>query len=611
MEAATDAASKVKAGIRLSQYIASLPDAPRKMKPAGVGKFRIPCVVHGGDNPTGMSVDDHLGLWHCFTSDCGGGSIIDLVMKRDSLEYGEAIERLAAGANIALPERTSESVSRKRILQALDAVAEAAHSHLLKGRDEDAQAMREYLRERGLKSKRILGEWLIGTIPSDKRDALKFIKKASRDTAALQAAGILSAEDASFVPLRGRLLFPIMNQEGDVIAFSGRMVEDVRHSFTGKYVNSPSSPTYDKSKMPYGAHYVTDRTKKVVIMEGNLDIIGANEVYGDEETVAVAACGTAITQQHVKWILSSAHKDVELFVVADGDTAGDKAVIKSMWMGNLTRNVSCIRLEEEEDPWDVYQEDPDYLVDMLEDDAVPLIQAVVSAQWRSSGRDATFLENWVKDTYHTLSFTEDKGELVRFAAEKVGKSADKYRRDMSLTVSLDSARNRKRGTITNINPVSSPMKVIVGALLKMTPDEREGVLAPLGNWDDDTTRAVEGWMPVQNQMDVDVVKHLSLGLDAPHRPDIEREIVSIIGEDREYDLSNALKAMTRQFLSRIGGSASPFMTSQIRILRRMGSVCSEPSEQAGALGWLTSLAVDFQNELDMHESSDERHALAT
>ena len=173
---ATDAASMVKSSIRLSQYISSLPDAPKRMKGAGRGKYRIPCVVHGGDNPTGMSVDDELGLWHCFTSDCGGGSIIDLVMKRDNLEYGEAVERIATHGNIRLPERTSKSVSRTRILRAFDQVAEAAHYNLLKSKEDDAQEMRAYLRERGLKSKRMLGEWLIGMIPSGKRDALRFVK---------------------------------------------------------------------------------------------------------------------------------------------------------------------------------------------------------------------------------------------------------------------------------------------------------------------------------------------------------------------------------------------------------------------------------------------------
>lgn len=606
---ATDAASLVKSRIRLSQYISSLPDAPKRMKGTGRGKYRIPCVVHGGDNPSGMSVDDELGLWHCFTSDCGGGSVIDLVMKRDSLEYGEAVERLAAHGNIQLPERTSKSVSRSRILDAFQAVAEAAHSNLLKSKNDDAEEMRDYLRGRGLKSKRILGEWLIGMIPSDKREALKFVKKACRDTDALQMAGIISADDASFVPLRGRLLFPIMDQDENVIAFSGRSVDNVKHSFNGKYVNSPASPTYDKSKVLYGSHYVTKNTKRVVLMEGNLDIIGANEVYGDERTVALAACGTAFTQQHLRWISSQCHKDAEIILVTDGDTAGHKAVIKSMWIANVTRNSWSVQLPAKKDPWDMYLKDQKYLTEML-GESQPLIQSVVDAQWIISDKDPAFLEEWVRDTYHTLSFTEDRNDLLKMAADKVGKTADKYRRDMSLTVSLDSHRNRKRGSITNINPVSSPMRVIIGALLKMEQDERDGVMAPLSDWTEESAKVVESWLPVQNQMDVDAMRHLAMGLDAPHRPDIEREIVGIIGEDREYDLSNALKAMSRQFLSCISGSASPFMRSQIRCLQKLSAVCGSPSEQSTALGWFISLGVDFQMELEHMDSRGESASLA-
>ena len=422
-------------------------------------------------------------------------------------------------------------------------------------------------------------------------------------------AGILSADDASFVPLRGRLLFPIMDQEERVIAFSGRSVDGVRHSFNGKYVNSPTSPTYDKSKALYGSHYVTESTERVVLMEGNLDIIGANEVYGDDRIVALAACGTAFTQHHLKWIMSQCSKDVEVILVTDGDAAGHKAVIKSMWIANVTRNSSCVRLPDGEDPWDIYLQEPDKLEEML-DESRSLVQSVVDAQWATSSEDPISLEEWVRDTYHTLSFTEDKNDLLGMAARKVGKTADRYRKDISLTVSLDSHRSRKRGNITNINPISAPMKVIIGALLKMDQDERDGVMAPLSDWDEESAAIVERWLPVQNQMDVDAMRHLALGLDAPHRPDIEREIVGIISEDREYDLSNALKAMSRQFLSCIRGSASPFMQSQIRCLQRLSSVCGYPSEQSTALAWFISLGMDFQMELENADLYEESASLA-
>src|SRR5699024_3406740 len=253
----------------------------------------------------------------------------------DKEEIGEAIEGLAAQLNVTLPERSERSKpSRRRILDALATVADEGNIELFEGQEEDSKTARRYLRERGIK-KGVARRWQIGLHTSD-LCAVSFIHEICKDTDALVEAGVLNRNyrwtDSYWAPMNGRLMFPIMDGRGDVVGFSARKIPDVDCSMAGKYVNSVESSVYHKSSILYGMHNIQDSTKHIVVAEGQLDAIAITESNKDENhvTVAVAACGTAINKGHLK-ALSDAKTITEVF---DGDLAGKKAIIKSIWTAN-------------------------------------------------------------------------------------------------------------------------------------------------------------------------------------------------------------------------------------------------------------------------------------
>jgi DNA primase len=284
------------------------------------------CPFHTEKTPS-FHVHPDRGYFHCFGCKASGNAI-DFVMKRDRLEFVEAMRQLADQHNIELPRGgTSKEASslRQSLLDAHSAAATYFEQNLQ--HPQIGKAARDYLAKRGFNDETIK-RFRIG-VAIDGWDGMlrsPLMRKFNPELL-LQGGLVKQREGASGVydTFRDRLMFPIRDEAGRVIAFGGRVMPGSDNP--AKYLNSPETPLFSKSKVAYGMDLARDRvleTKTVAIVEGYTDVVMAHQ-FGASNVVSVL--GTALTEQHVNLIRRFADRIVLLF---DGDAAGDLAVDRAL-----------------------------------------------------------------------------------------------------------------------------------------------------------------------------------------------------------------------------------------------------------------------------------------
>src|SRR5438876_790086 len=286
------------------------------------------CPFHHEKTPSFYVVEDK-GFFHCFG--CGAhGDAIGYLMRAENLDFIEAIERLAAEAGLAVPQQTPQDRERaqrqKTLLEALAAAAKFYEARLWSPAGTRA---REYLAARGLDEETIrrfgLG-WA-----SDDRQALRRALSSEFPEALLIEGGLLRRPEGGGEPydyFRGRVLFPIGDRAGRVIAFGGRTMGDDQP----KYLNSPDTPLFEKGRVLYAwaaaranlARDPGESAPSVIVVEGYMDVIALHRAGCGS---AVAPLGTALTemQLHELWRLSP-----EPVLCFDGDTAGQRAALRAL-----------------------------------------------------------------------------------------------------------------------------------------------------------------------------------------------------------------------------------------------------------------------------------------
>ncbi len=296
----------------------------RKVKLTRRGREHVGlCPFHNEKTPS-FTVNDDKGFFHCFG--CGAhGDVIGFVMRDASMSFPEAVERLAGEAGLALPVSSPEERVRAERAKTLHDVVEAAAAWFecqLAGRS--GQRAREYLSGRGLTGETIAG-FRLGWAP-DSRQALKAALTArGHGEAALIEAGLTRRPDdgrESYDTLRGRVVFPILDRRGRVIAFGGRALGDGQP----KYLNSPDTPLFHKGQVLYGLSHAVEgarKTGELIVTEGYMDVIALHQA-GFE--TAVAPLGTALTEAQIELMWRVAAEPVLCF---DGDEAGQRAASRA------------------------------------------------------------------------------------------------------------------------------------------------------------------------------------------------------------------------------------------------------------------------------------------
>ena len=301
-----------------------------QLKRAG-SQFRANCPFHSEKSPS-FYVTPSLQRFHCFG--CGkSGDAISFVREYENLPFTDAVRKLASKAGVVLLEESSDpkaDQSRKSRGRLLDLHREATaffHEQLMK--NPAAAHARDYLKSRGF-GREMAENWALGWMPDNPRVFLDWAKSRKFTGRELADSGIAKQKEDNdpkaglFVRFQDRLMFPIRNEIGDVIAFTARQLRENKNS--GKYINSPETAIYKKSRV----FFALDRAKKSILQEkeallceGQLDAICCHQ---SGITNAIATSGTACTAEHAR-ILKRYTKNV--VICYDADNAGLEAVEKA------------------------------------------------------------------------------------------------------------------------------------------------------------------------------------------------------------------------------------------------------------------------------------------
>jgi DNA primase len=353
--------------VRESTDIVALIGEQLALKKVGT-RYRGLCPFHQEKTPS-FYVNAEMGLYRCFGCQASGDAIT-FVREMEHLDFVEAVERLAAKAGIQLrydDTRTTERRSRNaQLAEAVGAAIDEYHRLLLES--PEAGAARKYLRSRGFEGDAVR-RFRLGWAPDEWDHLSRALQKEGVKRDDLVAAGLAFVNRANRLQdqFRARLMFPIYDSRGEPAGFGGRALGDQMP----KYKNSPDNPLYHKSRILYGLNWAKAEVVargEVIVCEGYTDVM-AFALAGAPN--AVATCGTALTDDHVRALKNLARRVVLAY---DADAAGQGAAEKWFaWESEYEIELRVAALPSGRDPADVWQESPGALVEAVEH-ATPFLQ---------------------------------------------------------------------------------------------------------------------------------------------------------------------------------------------------------------------------------------------
>ena len=351
--------------------IVDVVDRRVKLKKAGKN-YSACCPFHQEKTPS-FSVNPEKQFYYCFG--CGaGGNALGFVMDYERIEFREAIELLAHAAGIEMPAEEIDAPQvdhQKPLYEAMERATKLYEGFLRQHKDRGRVV--DYLKRRGL-SGEVARDFRLGFAPEGWDNFMQTLSGEESIGHAV-TAGLLIENDKGhkYDRFRDRVIFPIVNQRGKVIAMGGRVLGDGKP----KYLNSPETPLFSKSHELYGLHHIRKFAKnlsRIVVVEGYMDVIALAQ-FGIH--YAVATLGTSVGKPHLELLFRRVEQVVFCF---DGDEAGRKAAFRGMEaalpMMEDGRQVKFLFLPEGEDPDTVVRSKGAKHLEHMFDTAAPLEQFV-------------------------------------------------------------------------------------------------------------------------------------------------------------------------------------------------------------------------------------------
>ncbi|MBK6762936.1 MAG: DNA primase [Micrococcales bacterium] len=351
------------------------------LKPAGGGSLKGLCPFHDERSPS-FHVTPAKGLYHCFGCQAGG-DVIDFVMKTDMVTFSEAVEKLAARFGVTLryaeggSGRTSQQGQRTRLIEANAAAAEFFRTNL---EAPQAAPAREFL-----------GQRLLDPVPFGVGFALPgwdnlvrhLRSRGFTDNEIVMGGLALRGNRGPYDRFRGRIVWPIRDLSGEVVGFGARRI--MPDDDGPKYLNTPETPVYHKSQVLYGvdlARKQIARSQQVVIVEGYTDVMACHLAGVD---TAVATCGTAFGEDHVKilrrLLLDQDEHRGEVIFTFDSDEAGRKAALRAFDVDQKFVGQTFVAvIDEGMDPCDLRIARGDEAVRDLVSSRIPLAEFVIRSK---------------------------------------------------------------------------------------------------------------------------------------------------------------------------------------------------------------------------------------
>jgi len=357
-------ADEIKARLDIVSYVQQYVPLKRAGK-----TWKAPCPFHSERTPS-FVVNPDTQTWRCFGSCAEGGDVISFAMKRNGWAFGEALQELGKLAGVEVKKQTPEQRQQNERFDVLRGLmhtaADAYHNALLDPKVEGQPEVLRYTQEKRGFSQSTISQFKIGYAPPGWTNMIDHLKTLGYTEAQMIEVGIaVHNEDTGRVydRFRNRLMIPIRDERGRVIGFGARALNADDNP---KYLNSPQTPLFDKSRTLFGLDAAKDairETETAVIVEGYMDAIQAHQAGFKN---VVAQMGTAMTETQLRLLTRSAKRIV---LALDSDAAGQNATRRSLetarttlqadFSGKLSLDIRVLQIPDAKDPDDLIRETPD------------------------------------------------------------------------------------------------------------------------------------------------------------------------------------------------------------------------------------------------------------
>lgn len=406
-----------------------------KLIPAGAN-HRALCPFHNEKTPS-MMVSQPKQIWKCFG--CGeGGDIFDFIMKIEGVEFPEALKILAYKAGVVLKNRDfNKDNKNSRLYAVLDLTVRYWQKVLADS--PRAETIRAYLKDRGL-SPEVIEDFKLGYAIDSWDDLSQFLIKKGYQENEIFLSGLSVKKDKGtgyYDRFRGRVMFPIIDLSGRTIGFGGRTMskED-----TAKYINTPQTTVYNKSRVLYGLYQAKESIKEnnlCVLVEGYMDVIPSHQANVKN---VVSISGTALTDDQIKILKRYTNN---LALALDMDAAGRRAAERSIEVAlGQEMNVKIVNLPQGKDPGECIKNNPD--------------------DWQKSIQSAQSVMNYYFERAlegRNVDQPVDKKIITKILLEKINQISNKVEQDhwlKELAQRLSVSENILREIIVKIKPLSQP-----------------------------------------------------------------------------------------------------------------------------------------------------------
>ena len=382
-----------------------------KLERAGAS-LKARCPFHNEKTPS-FFVSPERGSYYCFG--CGEkGDIFTFIEKFEGIDFVGALKILAERAGVKLERYTAENSDKKeRLYQLLEASTFFLDRNLL-----DEAIPLEYLKNRGLTEKTIR-DWRIGYVRDEWRSISDYLKSKGFTDSEMERAGITKTEGKNtYDRFRGRIMFPIFDAAGRVIAYSGRILHDDGKS--AKYLNSPQTEIFDKSKVLYGYHVAKQAIRKFdfsILVEGQMDLLMCHQGGFNN---AVASSGTALTIDHLHLLRRISNKIIMTF---DGDDAGAKAAERGWALAlSAKMEVKIAEMPNNIDPADLILKDKEEFKTVLKNSVhlIDFLMNRITAKETDKKKLWSLIKTNVLPYIYLLESDTDKGRYVTKISEIIG-----------------------------------------------------------------------------------------------------------------------------------------------------------------------------------------------
>ncbi len=391
--------------------------------------FRGLCPFHSEKSPS-FFVSPALQRYKCFG--CGeSGDSFTFLEKYEGMSFYEALTYLAEQHGITLEQvhRTADDSLRDELLSILSLTKE--YYHFLLTKHKVGEPARQFLRSRGISQESVRIFQLGYSLP-DWDGLLKFLHgKKKIDVSLLEKAGVVlkGKHGRYYDRFRGRIMFPLRNHRGQIVGFSGRVLE--KSAKDAKYINSPETMLYHKSRMLYGLSELYQQIRvagQVVIVEGEFDVITSVQAHVD---TAVAIKGSALTAEHAQ-LLNRVAQTVVLAL--DADAAGVEATKKAIAaLRTMTLDLKVVELPKGKDPDELAQSDPKLWRQSVEA-AIPAYEFVIRATLKQhdsrTGEGKRHIMNELAPLLASITHVVEQEHYIRSVAERLGVKFESVRADI-------------------------------------------------------------------------------------------------------------------------------------------------------------------------------------